>query len=586
MNKESKKCQNCHNEFWIEPDDFQFYEKIKVPPPTFCPDCRLQRRLMFRNEHFLYKVKSAFSGKEIFSGHPSDSGIKVYENDAWYSDKWNASSFAKEYDFSKPFFLQLNELLRSVPIYALSTIRGINSDYSNNFDGYKNCYLCFNGNYCEDCMYSVTLSNSKNSLDLSSCSKCENCYQGFWLESCTNCFYSIQCADSFNLWFCKNCFGCNDCFGSVNLRNKKYYIFNQPYTKEEYEEKLKSFQLNSHNSIIKLQKQARDLWLKYPVKFMQGLKNTNVTGEYIYQSKNAKDSFLIREAENVRFCSYMEIGPLRDCYDYTVWGSGAELLYEAVNCGLGANRVLFSDECWSDVRNVEYSFFCQSSSNLFGCVGLRNSQYAIFNKEYSKEDFERLRAKIIEHMNTMPYTDAKGSVYRYGEFFPPFMSPFAYNHTPAHEHVPLTKEQVKLEGCFWEDTEDRGYVITKKASEIPDTIAEVTDTITNDIILCEEWEQNEANARAHNCTKAFRILPNELAFYRRFNIPLPRKCFYSRHHDRIKNRNPFKLWHRNCMCKQSHPRHQGNCPNEFEASYAPDRPEIVYCEQCYNAEVA
>ena len=28
------------------------------------------------------------------------------------------------------------------------------------------------------------------------------------------------------------------------------------------------------------------------------------------------------------------------------------------------------------------------------------------------------------------------------------------------------------------------------------------------------------------------------------------------------------------------------CKNEFETSYAPDRPEIVYCEQCYNEEVA
>ncbi|HEY4526141.1 MAG TPA: hypothetical protein VJL32_03550 [Candidatus Paceibacterota bacterium] len=27
------------------------------------------------------------------------------------------------------------------------------------------------------------------------------------------------------------------------------------------------------------------------------------------------------------------------------------------------------------------------------------------------------------------------------------------------------------------------------------------------------------------------------------------------------------------------------CPTEFETSYAPDRPEIVYCEQCYNSEV-
>jgi len=27
------------------------------------------------------------------------------------------------------------------------------------------------------------------------------------------------------------------------------------------------------------------------------------------------------------------------------------------------------------------------------------------------------------------------------------------------------------------------------------------------------------------------------------------------------------------------------CTNEFETPYAPDRPEIVYCEECYNKEI-
>lgn len=572
---ETKTCQNCHASFVIDRDDFAFYEMMQVPAPTFCPDCRLQRRLMFRNEHFLYKVKSDFSEKEIFSMHPPEGKLKIYENDAWYSDQWNAMSFGRDYDFSKPFFVQLNELFRSVPVFALSVIRGLNSNYSNNFDGYKNCYMCFNGNFCEDCMYSVTLSYSKNSHDLLACAKCENCYESFWLDSCTNCFYSIQCSDSYNLWFCKNCVGCNDCFGSVNLRNKKYHIFNEPYTKETYAQKLKEFQLDSYASIQKLQQRAKEFWLQHPVRFMQGLKNTRVSGEYIYQSKNAKNSFLVREAESVRYTSYIEIGPLRDCYDYSVWGSGAERVYEAVNSGLGIYNVRFAEECWSEVRDAEYSLFCQSSSNLFGCAGVRKKQYAILNKEYSKEDFQQLRAKIIEHMNSMPYIDSKGNIYKYGEFFPPMLSPYAYNHTPAHEHFPLTKERAGEAGCFWKENEDRGYAVTKKASELPDVISKAADSITSEIILCDEWEKDEEQAKLHNCTKAFLITPRELAFYRRYNLPLPRKCFYSRHHDRLKNRNPFKIYDRTCA----------KCHAPIQTSYAPDQPEIVYCETCYQQEV-
>jgi hypothetical protein len=311
------------------------------------------------------------------------------------------------------------------------------------------------------------------------------------------------------------------------------------------------------------------------VKFLQGLKNMNVSGDYVYNSKNTKNSFLVREAENVRFSSYMEIGPLKNFYDYTVWGNGAELVYEALNTGLGTYNVRFSDECWPEVKNLEYSLFCQSSSDLFGCVGLRNKQYCIFNKQYSKTDFENLRAKIIEQMNAMPYIDRKGNAYRYGEFFPPMMSPYAYNHSPAHEHFPLNKNQAEGCECFWIDSEDRSYQVTKKASELPDSIQNVDDSITKEIILCEDWENDQLNAQLHNCTKAFRILPNELLFYRRYNLPLPRKCFYSRHNHRLKYRNPFRLWHRKCA----------KCSNEFETSYAPDRPEIVYCESCYQAEV-
>ncbi|KKT22561.1 MAG: hypothetical protein UW08_C0006G0001, partial [Parcubacteria group bacterium GW2011_GWB1_43_8b] len=67
---------------------------------------------------------------------------------------------------------------------------------------------------------------------------------------------------------------------------------------------------------------------------------------------------------------------------------------------------------------------------------------------------------------------------------------------------------------------------------------------------------------------------------------------------RLKQRNPLKLWHRHCQCKGkksenntytntiTHQHGDSPCPNEFETSYSPDRPEIVYCEQCYNAEIA
>jgi len=47
----------------------------------------------------------------------------------------------------------------------------------------------------------------------------------------------------------------------------------------------------------------------------------------------------------------------------------------------------------------------------------------------------------------------------------------------------------------------------------------------------------------------------------------------------------MKLWHRACMCDKKNHEHAGKCSNEFETSYALGRPEIIYCESCYNKEV-
>jgi len=84
-------------------------------------------------------------------------------------------------------------------------------------------------------------------------------------------------------------------------------------------------------------------------------------------------------------------------------------------------------------------------------------------------------------------------------------------------------------------------------------------------------------------------LSEDLKFHRRANLPLPRLCPNCRHAARIKQRNPLKLWHRTCMCenaKHNHPPAGGaKCPNEFETAYSPERPEIIYCESCYQKEV-
>ncbi len=112
-------CQNCKNNFAIEPDDFGFYEKMQVPPPTFCPECRLIRRLAYRNEKSLYRNECAKCKKSIIAVYPKDSGIQVYCRPCWWGDGWDGGEYAMDFDPSKSFISQVSELLHKAPVPSL-----------------------------------------------------------------------------------------------------------------------------------------------------------------------------------------------------------------------------------------------------------------------------------------------------------------------------------------------------------------------------------------------------------------------------------------------------------------------------------
>ncbi|MGC9603295.1 MAG: hypothetical protein ABSF47_02395, partial [Minisyncoccia bacterium] len=168
--------------------------------------------------------------------------------------------------------------------------------------------------------------------------------------------------------------------------------------------------------------------------------------------------------------------------------------------------------------------------------------------------------------------------------FPPELSPFAYNETIAQEYFPLTKGEAEKQGYRWKDPDTKEYQITLLPTKLPDHIKDTGDDILKETIGCAHAAP-PAGGCTHQCTTAFRIIPEELSFYRRMNLPLPRLCPNCRHYERLAQRNPLKLWHRQCMCDKATHTHKGHCLNEFETSYSPERKEIVYCEQCYNAEV-
>ncbi len=585
MNSETKVCQNCKQNFTIEPDDLSFYFKINVPSPTFCPDCRRQRRMLFRNERSLYKRACDLCHENIISMYPSGTLFPVYCTECWWSDKWDAGTFSRDYDFSRPFFVQFKELLNVVPRIHLMQRKSVNTPYANHLGESKNIYLSYSVVDGEDVYYSKMIDKSIKIFDSLNSTDSQNCYEIIDGEKDYNCAFLIRSHSCLDSRFLFDCVNCRNCFMSSNLRNKEYMIRNKQYSKDEYQAQIKSFNTKSFSQIENLKSEFNKLIEESLHKYANIIKSVKTTGDNLISSKNCRACFDLRDIENV---SYIFRGfGLKDSadIDFTIM---SELIYEYVTSGRNNYLVRFAVCSFQAARDTYYTDSCASVGHIFGCVGVRSKEYCILNKQYSKDEYERLIEKIKLQMDEMPYKDTLGHTYKFGEFFPIEISPFAYNETIAQEYFPLKKEEAQQKGFKWKELEKKAYSINISSTNIADNLDEVKNDIFEKVISCA----HEGNC-SEQCATAFRILPEELQFYQQMNLPLPRLCPNCRHYQRLKQRNPLKLWHRKCLCDYKtyqnitkHAHHPtGRCPNEFETSYSPDRKEIIYCESCYQAEI-
>jgi hypothetical protein len=548
-----KNCAQCKSQFEITAEDRRFYESVSpefngkkylIPEPTLCPDCRHQRRLAFRNERNLYHRKSDMSGKQMVAMYSPDKPYKVYTQEEWWSDAWDARDYGMEFDFSRPFFEQFNELFLKVPRIALINKEHENSEYCNFAIGNKNSYLMFGCANCQDSFYCSRVLDSKDLIDCMNvigseicyeCVDCEKCYNSKWLQACSICH---DCEFGFDLRNCRHCFAC------VGLRGEEYCIGNVQMPKDEYMKTLNSLRKNPANILRRFQEHKKQLIRKS----YNGQNTENSTGDNIFNAKNCYSCFSVNTIED---CKYIcDATHMRSSYDVNN-DDHSELVYEVI--GSETNyHCIFHDICWFG-SEIMYSSLCFHSKNLFGCVGLRKNEYCILNRKYTKPEYEKLVPKIIEHMKKTG---------EWGEFFPASISPFGYNETLAADYFPLAKtEAEKLEWKWYEDTESELY--KGSVYKIPADIKDVDDEITKSILICEKTK------------KPYKIIPQELEFCREHGIPIPRQCPDERHRVRMNLRNPRKLFSRACA----------KCGTGIQTTYSSDRPEKVYCEKCYLKEV-
>jgi len=521
----------------------------------------MERRLAFRNERTLYKRTCDLCKKDGVSLYASGTPFPVYCHKCWWSDNWDPTVYGINFDKSKPFLEQYAELKSKVPRIALLVIDSVNSDYTNNSAENKNCYLLFASENNEDCMYGRLIQRCKTSVDCTFLYDSEICYECSDCKKCFRCLFSERLQDCIEVLFSFDMRNCQNCILCTNGRNLNYCIENVQYNKEEFEKK-KAEILSTHENIEKAKEKYNELQSKAIVKYASSIKCNNVTGDYMY---NCHEGVNVFDFGNSKNSSYIADGEdSTDCQDCNNLYFKPERLYnvmatlQSTNCIVGA-FVMYCNE-------THYSDSCYNCTNCFGCIGLNKKNYYILNKKYEKEEYEKIKEEIVAQLKTDGI---------YGDYFPPKLSPFGHNETLAQEYFSINEKEAKEKDFNWQSQTSGTYEKeTIKEENMPETIEEVTEDILNQVLVCKD------------CKKNFRITKGEFDFYKRMNIPLPHKDFECRHQDRMKKRNPRQLWHRSCMCTiENHSHGAQKCENEFETSYSPDRPEIVYCEQCYQQEI-
>lgn len=552
----TKQCYNCNKTFRIADEDFAFYELINVPAPTHCPDCRMQRRMAWRNERFYYSRTCDKTGEPIISIYSPDSPIKrVYKNSAWFSDDWDALDYGRDFDFSRSFFEQFAELMWEVPHVNLWNWESDNADYNHCCYQLKNSYMNSSTDKSEESYYTYLSLNNQSVVDCTAVEHSELAIECIDSDKLYRCAYAQQCRDCIETYLSYDCHNCKYVFGCSGLRYKEYYIYNKPVSQAEWEERIPAL-LGSYQQVQLALQKAANVSLTVPRLATTIFNSEQCTGNYIWNSKNCQRSFDVRDGENLKYVAYSPWG-FKDSMDCYANGQG-ELLYDA-NFGAPAYNTQFS--FWlKNISNSQYCILCVNGcDNLFGCVGLKKKQFCIFNKQYSEAEYKALRAKIIEYMKTTG---------EYGQLFPVQYSPFGYNETVAQEYYPLSKVDVERYKWNWRD-HTGGTFGKETIAEGADNIHEDAEGITKEVLACVQ------------CKRNFQVIPQELKLYQQLGVALPRQCMNCRHLRRIALRNPRALWHRQCMCTQVDHSHSGRCLTEFETTYSPDQKELVYCAACY-----
>lgn len=542
-----KLCNQCAQNFEIRERDLKFYEKISptfggkkysVPSPTLCPQCRMQRRMAWRSREYFFRP-CGLTNKQCLSIYPPDAEVVTYSPEAFFSDDWDGLSLGRDFDFSRPFFEQFHEIYQKAPKNTANARMNENCEYIINAHANKDCYLVDEIDDSRDCVYGYNIQKCTDVVNGFYVRDSQLCYETQQAGNCYGVFFSHNVSDCSDSAFLRNCKNTRNSLFCTNLRRAEYCIFNQQVSKEEFKSAWDDLFDGSFQKIEGARKKFQEFVAMQPLPASIKINTETSSGDYLFHTKDCYNSYNIDHCQDCSFCT--DIHYSRDAYDVHIYKG--ELMYECLHAGPNAYNNIGVILCWF-CTDVFYSCELHNSKNMFGCSSLKNKQYCILNKQYTKEEYEALVPKIIEHMQKTG---------EWGEFFPVRLSPYGYDQTMAAFYWPLEKRDAESQGFHWRDAAQKSVAET---SELPDRLQDFTDDM-----LKMTFQSAESG-------KSYKIIAKELAFHRKFNIPLPRIAPQERIMNFIKQNSRTLL-----------DRHCAECKAPIQTTLA--NHVRVLCEECY-----
>lgn len=515
--------------------------------PTVLPKYRFRYLGAFWPQWNLHKRTCDKTGESIVSVFRPDCVYPVWRRKEWFEHN-NPPS--RDFDPALPFFDQAWDLFQQCPIPHVFENNNQNCEYTDDWYYSKNCYLCHSGQYNEDCSYCYESDHCKDVNYGVSIFSSELCLD---LINSTNCFHSLfllNCKNVSDSAFMYDCRDCSDSLFCSNLRNKRYCFRNQQLTKEAFEKEKAKWDFTSYTTYEKSKELFREMMVNTawhrPLQIDQC---EDSSGNFIGQCRDCENCYLLSKHENCANDCFS--GPDAKATLDSLGTVGGELTF-MTSLPVFSYYVIFSFSV-SHCKFVEYSAYLQNCQNCFGCCGLVDKQYCIFNKQYSKEEYEMLRETIISHMKKSG---------EWGKFFPGYFAPNPYEESFSGFHFLLDKPGDL--GFREGGPVERKNVKTAEIEAIPDTYGELDFDKEKWFTEQVFWDENYM--------RSFRITKKDIEFARKIKGPLPRN-YYVRHLQDNFSWMPFNGELRDTVCAQCGKKIKTNWPEKFD--------QRVLCEEEY-----